>query len=1479
MTMSFKKLGKGATAGNYYLNAATVDDYYLNDGVSEDPETMREPPGTWFDPSGSLPMDDAHGAKVDASDFQALLAGYDPTTGEALVRGAGEGHVAGYDFTFSAPKGVSAIWSQLPLELRAEIDAAQAAATNAALQYMSDKAGIARRGAGGAIKENVSIMAAVWPHGSSRENDPQIHTHSVVLNIARCEDGTYRTIDVETMLRWQSATASVYHTELAAQLMTRLGIRCEVKNGEFVFDAADVPQAVKDAWSKRAQQIAEAIADKGDVSKAMLDKASIETRDSKGELTRAQLLEIWHAQGKEYGFTEAEARDCLNVAVKPEITREDLVNISQDALNMLTRSQSVFSEAHLAAAIGVRMQGRGVAADIDKAVEALKEAQGVVLLENAGDNSLAMFSTPQMIELERDMVLNAKEETPQHALQKAFSERAIAERTGISEEQAAAVRHVCNDPHRVSIMEGSAGSGKTFSLAAVKDAYKEAGYNMHLLALSWSAAGVLSAEIKEKNARAIEGFVRDIESGKIALDNKSVVIVDEAGLVGSRHMSKIIAAAKQADAKVILTGDSLQLAPVDAGGAMAALVEECGGARIDEVRRQGSHVRNDPEKYASFAWQREAVLQFAHGDAAKALQAYDAAGCVHFADNHEAAIKAMVEDWKAGREANPNSSQLLLAVDNKSVKELNNQIRAYLKEQGALHGDAVKLQASDMRRAAEAEFAVGDQIMFRMNDREMGIVGDNDEQRQGVFNRTQGTIRGINHGPDGVPNLQIELAQGGVVEIRAGEGGYWDKERGGVPIQHAYATTVYASQGMTMDRVYCLDSLRLDRKSAYVAGSRHRVEFHTYASRETIHDRMMSRAGADEYRSLAKMGDGELLEAMAKTWSRAGDKVTTLQYLDLDGKPRAATPTVAARPVAVPTGGEKRAVRQAQEDFAVEKQAARNIDLPAWLKERGYGLAATNGGNLQLSTGKPGETWTLFQSRNGGNWLARQEGTQRPDDAISLVQKLENAQFRDAVTKLSSSGVGPAKGVVSISEVVNSAASRARSEAHNADLPKWLAERGTKITEYGKGGYVLRQGRGEPTLRLFQSSKAGGAWLVTDGKNTMDTIAFVQQFKHVDRKDAIAMLAPQASTAAVVMPKSDQASKIPAAAVTRAREIDMPAWLGSNGYQVQRDGVQFKLQTGQGETLRLFKSRDETWLATDGSGSNFRNPIQLVQDMERVNFTEAVERLVGPQIQTNQPQPNPVLPPAPKPQAPAAPISVRMPTPSQEAAGRAYLESRGISESTRKEAERQGFVVYDDRGPVFAGRDGQGAIRSAETRFIQSQIVRGESLTKMSYAGSDKTWSPVLRGDMGNREVHLVEGGVDALALREMHRRDSKPAPTIVVTGGANTTKWQDNPDVAKQLKEASRVVIHKENERGADGKPDPVKQQKTDTAHQKQAEAVAQVRGKPEGIAFERPAPEHKDLAEANKAKAAEAEAKARAAAEARARAEEEKHQSFGPR
>lgn len=273
MTLSFKKLGKGVGGGDYYLAAAAVDDYYLNTGPSDDPAEMREPPGTWFDPVGSL-SSPLHGQRVGGQAFRAYLGGFDPATGAALVRGAGEQHVSGYDFTFSTPKGVSVLWSQLPDPMRAEIESVQGEAVEKALHFMAQKAGIARRGAGGAIKERVGLVAALWPHASSRENDPQLHTHCTVLNLARCQDGAHRTIDVSQILRWQSAIASVYHAELAALLADRLGVRCAVKDGDYVFDCHDVPLRIREHWSKRSAQIKSAVAARGqdDVSKAVLDQ-------------------------------------------------------------------------------------------------------------------------------------------------------------------------------------------------------------------------------------------------------------------------------------------------------------------------------------------------------------------------------------------------------------------------------------------------------------------------------------------------------------------------------------------------------------------------------------------------------------------------------------------------------------------------------------------------------------------------------------------------------------------------------------------------------------------------------------------------------------------------------------------------------------------------------------------------------------------------------------------------------------------------------------------------------------------------------------------------------------------------------------------------------------------------------------------------------------------------------------------------------
>ncbi len=1347
MTISYKKLGKGCDGGEYYINSAQVDDYYLNQGV----EVHREPPGRWYDPAGTMPAI-TDGETVNAETFRAQLGGYDPRTGVALVKGAGAEHVSGYDFTFSAPKAISAIWSQLDPEQRDAIEAAQQAAVRRALQFMSDKAGISRRGAGGVIKENVNLIAALWPHASSRENDPQLHTHSTVFNLARCEDGTYRTIDVNQILKWQTAIAGVYHTELAAKLTDSLGIRCEVKEDEFIFDVPDVPEAIKEHWSKRSQAIKAATKDLATdaLSKAVLDKITLETRDKKSELPRDELLARWVEEGQELGFTRKQAEAYFNQGELKPLAPEEIQDIAAKAAQRLTFSQSVFAESAAYAMVGVMMQGRGTAADIEAAGDWLVN-QHLVFLGNDLKGH-RVYSTQEMIDLERQMIEDAQHEcwaaldaTASHAAGAIAShvqpddvvDAAIRAKKGMSQEQALAVRHACFDTRMVSIVEGSAGAGKSFTMESVKAVYEKQGYTLQGLALSWSAAGVLSEEAKIAHTRAIEGFVRELATGKIKLDAKSVVLIDEGGLVGSRHMAAILAASKKAGTKVILTGDSLQLAPVEAGGAMEAIIEVIGSARIDEVRRQGSHVRNDPVKYAEFQWQRDAVLQFAHGRAAEALQAYQDHGLVKLTENHATAIDAMIADWNEYRLSEGAGTALLLANDNETVRELNARVRELLRAEGKLGEDVITLRTTDLKNTATIPFAIGDKVMFRKNDKKLGIQGDQtkDEQRRtaGVFNRTQGTILSIRMDGD-VPIIKVKLDKGGTVEIRAGKGGYWDAAKKAVPLQHAMGTTIYASQGMTVSQSFLLDSRHIERRLAYVGMSRAREKCRVYIDKEAVHERMMERLGTDEWRPLSEVADDELMTKIKASWSRASEKLTTVQYIN--------------------------ARKQAAADLAASNERSS--------KQNGYEHQQQHHNQQRTRTPPPA-------ARAGLRDMSELDVVPEQSGATVLLP--------DHVSRL-------------------------------------VAERDERCRQRGQD--VARPGvrrRIDGNLRIIKERM----------EKTMQTLH----------------MTPSARRA-----QAEQNYREFGERIETAKRIDLPAWLIARGVELKKEGTNgwCENKAAKDNPFHFFQGDDGLWRAR--SGDTYLNAIQYVQQLENREFKDTVAVMTGGDgmtalaidraLQQSQALGN-------KSRATAA-IVIRAADKEQQERAAVYArDERGISRETLIEAHKQGFLALDDRGVAFIGRDHEGKICNAETRLLKPEKYKDEWLSKVSYAGSDKTYSPILRGN--DRDVHMVEGGFDALALHDLAKREGKEPPTIIVTGGARTLKWSQNPQVQGLIKGAETVTNHRENEIDKKtGLPDPKKQADTDAAHEKQVAAIIEIRGNADGVKKARPPAGIKDLDEWNK-------------------------------
>ena len=251
-----------AASAAYYLESQRTfrhpNEYYT---------AGEEPDGVWFNPKGLFGL--ADGGKVDSSDFHRLYHGFAPNTGGKLTQNAGsERRSAGLDMTFSADKSVSALWAIADPELRSEIEDAHNDAARVALEetVLRHCAYTRIRNRDGDIEVlPADISAAMFQHGTSRDNDPQLHTHCVIFNAARTHrDGKYRALHQHPVYTWMKAAGAVYRNTLAWSLQERLGIRMEQygKEGEFT-RIAGMPEDLIGHWSKRRAAIIEAAREMG----------------------------------------------------------------------------------------------------------------------------------------------------------------------------------------------------------------------------------------------------------------------------------------------------------------------------------------------------------------------------------------------------------------------------------------------------------------------------------------------------------------------------------------------------------------------------------------------------------------------------------------------------------------------------------------------------------------------------------------------------------------------------------------------------------------------------------------------------------------------------------------------------------------------------------------------------------------------------------------------------------------------------------------------------------------------------------------------------------------------------------------------------------------------------------------------------------------------------------------------------------------
>jgi len=486
------------------------------------------------------------------------------------------------------------------------------------------------------------------------------------------------------------------------------------------------------------------------------------------------------------------------------------------ALDAITRQQSTFTDHDLARFVHRHTDD---ADQFSQAMSAVKTSPELVALGKDGAGR-ERFSTREMLGVEQRLERSA--ETPArrdgHKVSPAALGEALVagERRGLDlrGSQRDALDHITGAGD-LAMVVGYAGTGKSAMLGVAHEAWEAQGYQVRGAALSGIAAESLEGG-SGIGSRTIASLEHGWAQGRDGLTARDVLVIDEAGMIGSRQMERVLSAADAAGAKVVLVGDAEQLQAIEAGAAFRALTERHGAAEITEIRRQ----RVD--------WHREATRELATGRTGAALDRYEAVGMVRGHETREAARSALVDGWDSVRQARPEASQVMLTHTRVDVAELNQLARGRMRDAGALGTD----QAVQTERGARS-FAPGDRVMFLRNERSMGVK-----------NGSLGTVEKIEGS-----SLAVRVDGADRREVRFDLKDY-------AHIDHGYGSTIRKSQGITVDHGHLLASDGLDRHAAYVGMSRHRETL-------AVH------YGADDFKDR---------DQLTRTLGRERAKDTTLDY-------------------------------------------------------------------------------------------------------------------------------------------------------------------------------------------------------------------------------------------------------------------------------------------------------------------------------------------------------------------------------------------------------------------------------------------------------------------------------------------------------------------------------------------------------------------------------------------------------------------------
>ncbi|MGZ4181542.1 MAG: MobF family relaxase [Solirubrobacteraceae bacterium] len=850
------------------------DDYYSGRGES---------PGRW---TGAGTESLRLGGQVDDEGFMALMDGRDPGTGERLKRVGGRSKVAAFDLTFSAPKSVSVLFAIGEWALAGALVEAHEQSVDAALEYLEREACRVRRGRGGVRHEaGVGFVAAAYRHRMSRAEDPQLHTHVVAANMARGADGCWTALDATPIYQHAKAAGYLYQAHLRAAVRERLPwVRWgPVRNG--MAEIEQLSLAVLREFSTRRRQIEERerelVAAGVEVGDSGREAIAHDTRGRKRYgVDTAPWRDVVRARAAEHGLGARElAALVLGPARTPEIPDPRRVSAELAGAGGLTERQNTFAKREAVMAWAAA-HGQGAPAHtVEREAAAFLTRTDVVVAPDPGGRR---FTTSDLLAHEHQIVNGAEARRGEGAgrLDAALVDAVLANAPHApTAEQALVIRGLTSSGHGVETVEALAGTGKTFTAGLLAEAYAAGGYRVLGTAPTGRAVRELAEQPGISQAWTLTRLALDLDGDDRGFGaGRAVLIVDEAGMASTRESARVMAHAHTARVKVIAIGDSGQLSSVQAGGWLGSLTERLGSHELREVMRQ-----RDPRE-------RQLLAQVRRGDPTDYTAEKVARGQLHIyagdAQRANAAEHAAIAAWRDRQAECAWGEAVLIVRDNHRRERLNALIRAELQQDGRL-GESIHVDGCD--------FAVGDRVVARRNDRE-----------RAVDNGTRGTVIAVDP-------TEKDL----VVLTDAGAQRRLDAPYVAEHLQHAYALTAHNIQGATVEWAGVVGRPEdFTRNWSYTALSRAREPIELFIP-DTPTDRELERTEIAPGRASGLRGERTPIERLETAMRCRDDEDLALDRLDAERhrgpahlEPAHTGPPVVARPSVVDLQAELTQLRE-----------------------------------------------------------------------------------------------------------------------------------------------------------------------------------------------------------------------------------------------------------------------------------------------------------------------------------------------------------------------------------------------------------------------------------------------------------------------------------------------------------------------------------------------------------------------------------------